>query len=330
MTYNYKADQVRVWASIAVVLIHVTSYLPNFGRETLHNYYWYRPFLNIAVPFFFGVSGYLLANKGQAYIKPYIKGIGLKFMVYSLFYLMLDWLIQYFVDFDGLASLSRILQERTLYALINGTWGQYHLWFLFALMVSAYLFGWLRSKGFSSAYIFLASLALNLILWILPKNELVDQIFRYGGLLKGILYLSMGAFISDRPSNFPVGKWLVLFMGLVYALLFNFSPFKLLNEFGLIAVTYLLLKNVIDRPGHETWLNAWSALSLDIYVLHVLFLKLVRLYGESRLWAWFNSDLIYILVLLLICVVGSVLIQPLVDQLFFRPLRRALKILGQD
>ena len=41
--HNYKVDLVKVWASIAVVLIHVTAFLPNYDKDTLGNYMWYRP-----------------------------------------------------------------------------------------------------------------------------------------------------------------------------------------------------------------------------------------------------------------------------------------------
>ena len=330
MKYNYKADQMRLAASIAVVLIHVTSYLPNFDRETLINYYWYRPFLNIGVPFFFGVSGYLISKKGHRFISRYCQNIGLKFLVYSIFYTVLDLVMMVSKHMDVPKAIAEWWDQRNLYSLINGTWGQYHLWFLFALMISAYLYDRFRKNQISNQKLFAVMMIFNILIWTLPKMDLIDQVFRYGGILKALLYLSMGAYIAHRQPGFVVTKWHIILMAVIYAVLFNFSPFAILNELGLTAVTYLLLDNIIHRPGHETWLNQWSSMSLDIYVLHVLFLKLVEQYGAKKLWSWFNSDLLYIMVLMLISVIGSIAMYPIINRWFFNPLQKGLKLVQEE
>ena len=326
MKYNYKLDQVRIWASIAVVLIHVTSYLPNLGRETLENYYWYRPILKLGVPFFFGVSGYLLNAKEDAFVRRYCRNISFRFIIYSLFYVLVDGLILLSLHQNLLQAASAWLNERNLYSFFNGTWGQYHLWFLFALIFASYGVGKLLQWRWDIRYIFFLCLSLNAVIWLTPRSEFLDMLFRYGGIPKAMLYISLGAMAVQHPPKIRIQRWHILLSGVIYGLLFNFSQFNLFNEVALVALTYLLLAYVIQRPGEYSWLNRWSSMSLDIYVLHVLFLKIVKLYGEAKLWNWFNSDLLYILVLMLVCVLGSILIYPLVNRFFFDPLEQLLKL----
>lgn len=326
MKYNYKLDQVRIWASIAVVLIHVTSYLPNYGRETLENYYWYRPLLNLGVPFFFGVSGYLLSAKDDSFVQRYCKNISFRFIIYSLFYVLVDGIILISQHQDVIQAALAWFNERNLYSFLNGTWGQYHLWFLFALIFATYGVGRLISSGWDIRRIFLFCLLLNGLIWLLPATEWLEMLFRYGGIPKAMLYISLGAMAVQFPPRLRIHRWHIAGLGLFYILLFNFSQFSLLNELGLVALTYLLLVYVIQRPGEYSWLNRWSDMSLNIYVLHVLFLKMVQLYGEAKLWDWFNSDLLYILVLLSVSVLGSILVYPLVNRFFFDPMEQILKL----
>jgi peptidoglycan/LPS O-acetylase OafA/YrhL len=73
-TYYYRLDAMKFFCIIAVVLIHVTGFLPSNGLATMSNYYIYRYLLDIAVPFFFAASGFFISSKsGTEYSENMLK-----------------------------------------------------------------------------------------------------------------------------------------------------------------------------------------------------------------------------------------------------------------
>jgi fucose 4-O-acetylase-like acetyltransferase len=88
-TYYYRLDAIKFFCIIAVVLIHVTGFLPSNGLATMSNYYVYRYLLDIAVPFFFAASGFFISSKtGTEYIGKYAKKIFIMYIAFSSFYII--------------------------------------------------------------------------------------------------------------------------------------------------------------------------------------------------------------------------------------------------
>lgn len=317
--HNYKVDLVKVWASIAVVLIHVTAFLPNYDKDTLGNYMWYRPLLNIAVPFFFGVSGYLLSRKPKNYFKKYYRNIAQMFLIYSVFYVGVEIILMFIKHQEFSVALKEWWELRGWLSFVNGTWGQYHLWFLFAQMIAAGVYGFLYTHGMSSRKILWLAIGLNVIYWLALRETILVEVFKYGGAIKGFVYLSIGYYLEEHDPPFNVTKYPIIFAGIVYVVIFNFCSSPIVSEFALMGVTFLLLTNVIHTPGQETWLSQWSDYSMQIYILHVVFIKIIQLYGEVAFWNMVKSDLLYIILQSAICVLGSILIYPWIERWIYQP-----------
>lgn len=323
--YNYKVDLVKVWASIAVVLIHVTAFLPTYNKDTLGNYMWYRPLLNIAVPFFFGVSGYLLSRKPVSYFKKYFRNIASMFLIYSVFYAVFEAVLLFIKHQTVSTAFTEWWQQRGWLSLINGTWGQYHLWFLFALMISAGVYGFLYTRGVSSCNIFLIALVIDVLYWLFLRDTIMSEVFKYGGVIKGFVFVSMGYYLEEHDPPFSVTKYPIIIAGILYVVIFNYCSNPLISELTLIGVTFLLLTNVIHTPGQETWLSQWSDYSMEIYILHVVFIKIVQLYGEVSFWNMVKNDVLYTIILSAICVVGSIICYPFVEKWIYQPFRGFLR-----
>jgi peptidoglycan/LPS O-acetylase OafA/YrhL len=61
--YYYSIDFLKFFCAIAVILIHVSAQIAGNDLATFWNYYIYRYFLDIGIPFFFIASGFFLVEK---------------------------------------------------------------------------------------------------------------------------------------------------------------------------------------------------------------------------------------------------------------------------
>ena len=319
---NYKMDRMRIWASVLVVLIHVTAFLPRANRETINNYYWYRPILNMGVPYFFGVSGYLLQRKSEDYFKKYAKKMGTMFLIYSIFYVLVDIIIVWLTRHDFLFAIREWFKNLSWSTILNGTWGQFHLWYLFALMMGSFLLGWLIQKKIPVRWIFLVALVINGIYWVTPSIPWVEDIFLYGGVLKALLYISLGYYLAETKPVYIFKGWQIILLAVIFSWVYNFAEYGFLSDMMLLMITYGWLSNVFYDPSQYTLLNEWSEYSLDIYVMHVFFLKIIQTYGEGTIWTWIQHDVVYTIIVSLICIFGSVLVYPVFKKMIFDPLDR--------
>lgn len=324
MKRNYKLDRMRIWAAILVVLIHVTAFLPRENRENINNYYWYRPILNMGVPYFFGVSGYLLQKKSDDYFKKYSKNIGAMFLIYSIFYVMVDIVLVWITRGDLFFAMREWMKQFQWVSLINGTWGQFHLWYLFALMVGAYVLGWFIQHQLSPQRIFLGALIINLIYWMIPESTWLNDVFIYGGVLKALLYISLGYCLAESKPIYIFKGWQIILLAILFSLVYNYSDYGILSDVMLLVITYGWLSNVFYDPSQYNLLNEMSEYSLDIYVMHIFFLKIIQTYGEGTVWTWLHHDGLYTLLVSCICIFGSMLVYPVFKKVIFEPLHRLL------
>nr|WP_170169185.1 acyltransferase family protein [Mesobacillus subterraneus] len=126
--YNYTIDAMKFISVVAVVMIHVTVFLPHRNLATISNYYIYRHALDIAVPFFFAVSGYLISGKGNmGYISKYAKKIFTMYVVFSILYIFIRFLFigtdRMFLDKAFWVSARILVESLTVTNLLNGTIG---------------------------------------------------------------------------------------------------------------------------------------------------------------------------------------------------------------
>lgn len=186
-----------------VVLIHTSTYLPYTGAETFWNYHWYRHALDIAVPFFFFASGFLLQGKtAAAMVRSAAKAFTLYlaasvvYMLFALICISLDTLI---LDESLSSQLTQLFEHWTVLTFLEGTLAQGHLWFLAALC-GATLLAALATKLKTPPPLLLA-IAAALYAAFLTGIIAVPQLDANDGIFKALFYLAIGLCVSQATKN---------------------------------------------------------------------------------------------------------------------------------
>ncbi|MBU5625538.1 serine racemase VanT catalytic subunit [Oscillibacter sp. MSJ-2] len=197
-------DLFRVAAAVLVVAIH-TSPLTSYTQAG--DFFLTRILGRVAVPFFFMVSGYFLAQKGWVSTRSFLKKTLALYGGAVLLYLPLNW---YQGGFSPWEWVRRLLVEGTLY----------HLWYFPALVVGVLLAkGLLRLKLplalTGAALLYLVGLGgdsyYGLAVQIPGLKALYDGVFQLfshtrNGLFFAPLFLLLGAVgISLRPAVAAAG-----------------------------------------------------------------------------------------------------------------------------
>ena len=317
LIYNHKIDVVKFICSIFVVLIHLTVFLPNTGIATLENYYIYRYFFNIAVPFYFVSAGYLLSFRPEIpYLKKYSLRIFTMYIYFSIVYIFLNIGISVYDKFvvgrTFWDKIQNILSKITLNNILKGGFGDYHLWYLIALALAVlYLIVLLKLK-LSGTTIFLIST----LIYITELLNLVDfsRITDPNGLIKGMFYLSLGYFIgeSNLVIKYPLLKFCLLIV--LYVLNSIYSVTRI-GEVFLALSTFYLMCYCKNNPGEETVLSKLGQHSLKIYIMHVfvyqMYYKILDLFGITS----YRDGISDIILATIVCVVFSIILFKPVDKL---------------
>lgn len=261
---------------MAVVLIHATADLYYKGVSTPLNYGWYRPGLNFAVPFFFAATGYLLYRKTKgAEDNEYIWKYALKILSYyvgaTLFYVFFGIALAFtnrlFLDTPWRPALKKIMGGWNYHALLNGSLGWFHLYFLVTLFAACLLLMLWRSLRLDAKSILLVG-AIGYLLTLVGYIK-IDALFPLGGPLKGFFYLAIGFFVASvdvRRFRHP-GLGLLASVALYYACsLWVYSLIVLPLAF----VTFYILALVAKHPdfGRNSVMATWGTMTLVIYVFH--------------------------------------------------------------
>lgn len=141
-------DVLKFIASILIVIFHINVYM-NFVYR--FDFVISSIITRLAVPFFFTIAGYLLAqneNKAPDYVKNYLKNLFKTYLVWSLIYL--PWGIQYILEMN----LDWYLFPVALFLGITYIGIYYHLWYFPALYFSIrILYFWKKRKSLISLLI---------------------------------------------------------------------------------------------------------------------------------------------------------------------------------
>jgi len=323
-------DMVRLIAVLFVVAIHSSARLTSVGSFT--TYGWYRPLLDIGVPAFFAISGYLLANKEVDQMKNYAFKIFKMLISFSIVYLIYDFLIEFFRHTFFLQSFQNglkeyftnifsVLERIDISSVFNGTFGKYHLWFLMALSISALILYGLRKWKLSPEIIFIISG----VIFVITDLEAISGtgLFEYGGVPKGFLYLSMGYFIKKK--DIKSSTW-----GLVISFLLFAAANYFTSSWGLIAVMmavtiYFLMTVIKNHYGKRNITSKMGGkYSQYIYLLHPLVISLY-----SRIEELFNVTFVSnvyietVIVFILAASIPILLYKP-IQRFFTNPVERYL------
>ena len=292
MTRNLAFDRFRGIGALCVVLLHAPP-LYHSGVEPIRIAGWVlRALCQSAVPFFFLLSGWMLASRwkaGRHSLRDFLQGLGRILLLYCpwfVAYLALDLSQGHPGDWGDVAR--RFVGFSDSRAVTDG----YHLWFLPTLVLAqAAVWATLRWTG-SVRPILLVGCALYLAMSVLDGVgiALPFGLAPHEGLNISLVCVSAGAWlvfagISDRPSNWGIATVVAMVLLVAESFLWDRSneanwsihPFPafrvLLPAFLLLYLnrspTYLgggIVGRALDLAGRN---------ATTIYVGHIAVLVLV-------------------------------------------------------
>lgn len=321
MKYYYSIDVAKFICAIFVVLIHTTAYLYTNGIATFENYYIYRSFLDIAVPFFFATSGFFLAFKNKEYVIIYSKKILYLYIIFSAFYMFFDLLFALWYRFAYgtplIPSLGKLFSKWNLETILNGNIGSYHLWFLSALLFSS-IFLYLLYNWNKTVIIFIA-----IILYCIDSMRIFDfgNLFAHGGMIKGFLFVSLGFYIARKDVENVKRPYIWLTLSMLLYFSFNYVFPSGMKEIFLYLSTFYLIVWCKQTPSKKSYFSKLGKSSLGIYILHVVIIEImieVCKYFEN---VYFNNLFFYLILSTI-----SVAIPLLVFRYFQKMLDRIFKV----
>ncbi len=278
MHRNYALDTAKCLAVMAVVLIHATAPLSLEGIATFWNYDWYRFALNLAVPFFFAASGFLLYSKtkdrsdGNDYIWSYALKILMYWIGATIFYIGFRFALlaanRVFLESAFRPAVAKTVSGWNYGVLFNGTLGWYHLYFLSALFFGCLMLMVLRRFRLDAKAVLVVGAVIYLL--SLVGYLKIEDYFPYrSGILTGFLYLAIGYFVSSvdpkrirHPGLGLLGAFAVYGVCSFWVQSIAILPLAL--------SVYFLVALCAKYPGfgRGSILATWGTRSLEIFILH--------------------------------------------------------------
>lgn len=278
------ADVIKLIMAFAVVAIHVRAvYGDAHGYSPAFNW-----FIELAVPYFFIVSGYLIGNKLDRMATVDEKRAALRSRSGKCLRMFVLWLIIYlpiqiYCYAVGDDPLWKDLVRYPLQVLL---WGQsayaFPLWYLWSMVV--YLFIYSRCAGMKNARVWIMSVSALIYLggWTATHvefdSQLLNTLFRYFKLLTwpvliGGMYLMCGMLIK-RVLDIGVNPPLIVICCVLVSYMLYIVGLPWPPLVGGIAL--FMLAAHVRLPESPAWM--WCRkMSMWIYFVHmwVLFLMIV-------------------------------------------------------
>lgn len=276
-------DLVKLIMAIIVVAIH-TKPLDNVNNATISNLF--HIVSELAVPFFFISTGYLLGLKIAAasddvstneILSTYLKKILKLYVVWSAVYFPLA-VIKFLVD--GVPFLTACLFYVRGFLLIGENYNSWPLWYLLSTIYTLIVLIFLIKKrvplkvilfigfcaisvGFFINWIVVTDQELPLLLTCLRKIAGITIV--NGRLFRGMFYIPLGILLSQKSIPTYVALLMTIFgVALSYNadfLLFNYAV--VICSMGIFSLTVRL--NM--RPA--SWLIKCRKISTDMYFFHM-------------------------------------------------------------
>jgi serine/alanine racemase len=323
--YFYPAiDRFKLLAALLVIAIH-TSPLTSLSPEA--DYILTRVLARVAVPFFFMVTGYFVlpkALKNPDYGRSYLKRIGLIYLISIALYLPVGIYAGHFKG-AGILSILKMI-------FLDGTF--YHLWYLPALLLGFTVMLLLltclplRAVSIICGLLYLIGLFGDSYYGLIPENSFVSVLYRglfhvfeytRNGLFYAPIFLLLGYDISERRPS------LALSLGALGVLSGFFLgegiSLKLLNTqrhdsmyLFLLPIMYFLFSSLLEDCQEEEQNTFPKDLPLYIYLLHPLFIILVRGGAKiTKLSVFVDNSLLHYLAVTIATLAGSLLLTKLLS-----------------
>lgn len=237
---------------------------------------------DMSVPFFFMVSGYLLAvgwgdtrQQREKYIQ---KTLFSTFRLYATWTLLSLPLTLYGYVMSGNGIISCFLSYIKYFLFVGKLYNSYHLWYLLAMIYALAAIWIIIRRGKGIWHILVTGIIFYAVYllagWIMQGNhvnalltacgKLFYFVFNKGDVFKGMLYMGIGICIRERGK---IGL-VISIVGMAVGILVRYS---LSQELGNILSSVMLFALVLniklkDRAGYTILRN----LSKYIYLLHLL------------------------------------------------------------
>lgn len=274
--HNYNIDTAKFIAALFVVSIHTSAYLFIHHTATFKNFFVYRGLLDIAVPLFFAISGYLIAKKNVDKMKIYTKKIVLLFAFSTILFIIFRFLINIITapmnHISIYESIAPTLKIFTVDNLISGVLGWGHLWYLSASAFACLLLIFFLQRKYTPLKI----LRLSIILYIVSMSSLISfpPLTYAGGVPLALACMSIGIYVAKNKRRAPTPKRSLAYFTLLlstYIIGQWLSAPAMLSLLLPAAVYYLMI--LLASPGKKTLVSNLGKYSLWIYILHPIFVE---------------------------------------------------------
>lgn len=297
---EYKSlDLFKLIFAVLVVIIHTKPLLDISDKA---NWFFSNSFLNLAVPFFFITSGFLLfeklksisdnAEKNTA-VKKYVAHLLKLYLIWSIIWLpikLLGWHTSGGIDKADLLDWVQAF-------FLTGKTGD-AIWYLLAVAVCAIVAAWITRNGEKNFKLLLTVSGILYVLGVLLSswykvvegNFIVEWYYKIfltteNGLLNGFLFFAVGACISKYGFKIPYKTALIcaaigfcVLVGeviLVYNMQYNKDG--VCKLFTLPIVSMLLFLGIVQLPVNIPTercrvFRDWSTL---IYVSHGIIIRVL-------------------------------------------------------
>ena len=331
MKRNQTIDAGRLLAAILVVIFHGVVFNIPWSEQTFENLKWFYPISNLAVPFFFMVTGFFLSDQKEEGILrqawSHFKLYALYFPLFSIFTLLRAWAL----DLQGLAPMKEVIGEQmTLSNFFNGTFPALHLWYLLAGALALWLFYSLRRFKLPSWLITLFSLLIWFVAWESVEENVFWDTHANGGVWKALSFIALGHWMGTYRR--------MLFPSLFFLVLTSVPYYKVHQHFGLksswtnlmLFLTMVAFFPILAVfPGKDNPLSRWGRdHSFFIYMYHPLVIyTYATVVNEGLRLQHFGLQLI---LLTIFSVAVSVILGKYFDPWYRRTMKSIRKVLVPD
>ena len=269
---NYHLDLLKLLASMAVVLIHVTD-------NTTGSKLW-GPVLDLAVPIFFMVTGYFVGHRSTIYNKKYVKKLISLYISIGAVYWVGDFIV-YNIAVGNKLSISTyfetyIVPRVSWNMLLAGEIGKYHLWYIWASIIGILLFMGLKKCKVPDWLL----VVLGGVGYILSLNNPISYISN-GGFPKALFFITVGHFLHNKTQVYTNPKrWLILpallvlviTLPLIRIILPVFHINEIMVAITSIGLVYLAVTTYVSKNKLALW---GARVTDDTYLYHPLMLQFI-------------------------------------------------------
>lgn len=296
--YN-NIDLFKIIFAVVVVMIHTTPFI---DISESASWYFSNTVANLAVPFFFVTSGFLLfrklltceADNRSKIVKKYLMHILRMYMIWCAIWI--PWKALHYYNIGHFTALDLLKYIRNIFLVSGGD----ALWYLPALFASVSTMYFLKFKlNASTATITGLSLALYtfgcaISSWygVFENSILVNTYYTIfetvdNGILNGMIFVSVGMIIAEnenRQSVFYNISGFILSLSLLFAESYivnvsNLNKSGVCNNFLLPVVIFFMFKLIlsIKIEGKESMFKTFRDFSTLIYLSHCFIIRTIKL-----------------------------------------------------